>query len=96
MLTALTKEELKIKCKEKEKRELVILNEVNDLDKCLKMIDDVVAKTKLPQENEYLNEINEWKRKYELLEAKYNEKLERINELKENLNDLRITIKKLK
>lgn len=98
MLTSLTKKELKIKCNEQTKRELVILNEVNDLDYCLHMIDNVVNTTILPQELEYKNKIKnmasdkelvELKHRNELLEAKV-EHLKEINDqLKDNINDLR-------
>jgi len=85
MLTVLTKEQLKIQCKEKTKRELVTLNEIGDLDYCINMITDVVAKTKLPREIELNDEIKQWKHKCEILEIKLNEKEERIADLKHSL-----------
>jgi len=103
MLTTLTKKELNIKCNEQTKRELVILNEVNDLDYCLNMINTVVNTTVLPQELKYKNEIKnmvsnqefiELKHKNELLESKI-EHLEEMNtQLKGNINDLRNRRKK--
>ena len=99
MLTSLTKKELGIKCSEQTKRELVILNEVNDLDYCLNMIDNVVLTTVLPQELKYKNEIKnmacdkeivELKHKNELLEAEIKYLNDMNNQLKENIKDLRI------
>lgn len=97
MLTALTKKELGIECKEASKRELVILNEVNDLDYCINMIENVVTDTILPQKNKYKDEIRNLKHQYEILEIKYNaeqkyiKRLEKDNEhLQENIKDLGI------
>jgi len=96
MLTALTKKELGIDCKEATKRELIILNEINDLDYCLDMIEKVVNNTILPQENKYCDEIKELQHKCELLESE-NKHLKEINTqindkneiLKETMRDLR-------
>lgn len=89
MLTALTKKELGIKCKEFKKRELVVINEIDGLDYCLNMIDTVVKDTKLPQEIQYTDEMKELKHKIELLTAE-NKHVKDMNEqLKNNLNDLR-------
>lgn len=89
MLITLTKDQLNIECKEATKRELVVLNEVNDLDYCLDMINTVVTTTILPQENKYLEEIKEQKHKYELIKSE-NKHLKEMNaQLKDNLNDLR-------
>ena len=89
MLSALTKKELKIDCKEKTKRELVAINEVNGLDYCIKMIDTVVAETVLPQENKYYAEIEKLKHEKEL-QAQQIKHLEEMNmQLKENIKDLR-------
>jgi len=98
MLTSLTKKELGIKCNEHTKRELVLLNEVNDLNYCLNMIDTVVNTTVLPQELKYKNEIKnmtsqqeilELKHKNELLEAKIESLKELNDQLKDNIKDLR-------
>jgi hypothetical protein len=104
MLTSLTKKELNITCNEKTKRELVILNEVNDLDYCLDMIGNVVKNTILPQELEYKNKINEMisnqetiklQHENELLRSK-NEHLTEMNiQLKENIKDIRNKRKKV-
>lgn len=92
MLTALTKEELKITCREATKCELVLLYEINDLDYCISMIDNVVNNTILPQENKYQDEIRNLKHKYEILETKYNADQKYIKQLEENINDLRILL----
>jgi len=91
ILTSLTKEELGIKCKEKTKRELVLLNEVNDLDYCINMIDYVVKNTVLPQEQKYKETINELKLQNEIQTQRMRiEHLEEMNcHLKDNINDLR-------
>lgn len=89
MLTALTKKELKINCKEKTKRELVVINEVHGLDYCIKMIDIVVTKTVLPQENKYHAEIEKKDHTIEL-QAQRIKHLEEMNiQLNENIKDLR-------
>lgn len=77
-------------------RELVALNEINDLDYCLNMIENVVNNTISPLEQELHNQIKELEHKYEVLETKYNAKLESIKELKENINDLRYAMKLIK
>jgi len=103
MLTSLTKKELGIKCNEQTKRELVLLNEVNDLDYCLNMIDTVVNTTVLPQELKYKNEIKnmasqqeilELKHKNELLEAKIESLKELNDQLKDNIKDLHVKRRK--
>jgi len=96
MSMTLTREELKITCKEKTKRELVALNEVNGLDYCLNMIDYVVKNTVIPQEQKYKEEINELKMQNEINALKMRvEHLEEMNKhLKENIVDLRRGSKK--
>ena len=89
MLTALTKKELKIDCKEKTKRELVIINEVHGLDYCIKMIDTVVAETVLPQENKYHAEIEKKDHTIELQAQEINHLKEMVTQLNENIKDLR-------
>jgi len=56
------------------KKEIVTLDEINNLDYCLNMIENVVKTTTLPQELEYIDKIKELKcnHKYEILEIKYN------------------------
>lgn len=90
ILTTLTKKQLGIECKEATKTELVVIDEVNDLDYCINMIDSVVLKTILPQENKYLDEIREHKCKHALLEIEIKHLNEINKNLKENLNDLRL------
>lgn len=95
MLTSLTKKELGINCKEKTKRELVRLTEVNDLDYCLVMIDNVVKTTVIPQEQEYKAKIeqmetakNASKLEYENTHLKETiERLEKMNKRLEKMND---------
>ena len=89
--------ELKIKHKTtgktSNKRELVTLNEVNDLDYCIDMMDDVIKNTVSPVEMEYKKQIKELKneQKINLLKAE-NIHLKELNErLKENIRDLRNT-----
>ena len=98
MLTALTKEELEITCKEKKKRELVILNEVNDLNYCIDMIETVVKTTIIPQEQQYKEKIKELtsqqyvaelKHKNNLLETENAHLKEMNQQLKDNIKDLR-------
>lgn len=89
MLIALTKKQLDINCKEATKRELVVLNEINDLDYCIQMIESVVRNTILPQENKYLDEIREYKHKLELFEMETKHLKEINKQLTENIQDLR-------
>ena len=96
---------LKIKGKnrktEDNKNEHVVLSQRHGLDYCLNMIQQVVNKTSLPQENEYKDEITKLKHRNELLtqRIKFLTKMNRqqksnISQLKENLNDLRNKRKK--
>jgi len=89
--------DLKIKGKKKEKEENrtehIVLNEVHDLDYCLKMIDNVVKTTTLPKEEEYKNKITELENENVLLKSKIkllrkNEKLNQkyINRLESDIN----------
>jgi prophage antirepressor-like protein len=87
MLTALTKEELGVKCKGKNKRELIIIKKDTDLDYCLNMITSVITNTTLPQEQKYKETINEMKIK--LLESEIEYLKEIIKQQKDNLHDLR-------
>ncbi|AGC02442.1 BRO-N domain containing protein [Acanthamoeba polyphaga moumouvirus] len=96
MSTVLSKKELGIKCKQATKRELVVLNEVNDLEYCLNMIDNVVKNTTLPQEDEYIKTINNWEHKYELLNVKYESSLEKYKLLENNYKAVAETNKLLK
>lgn len=103
MQVILTRKELEIDCKEAIQRELISLNEINDLDYCLNMIDTVVANTKLPQENKYLEEIRESKHKVDLLteeNAHLKELLASVKEtnhqLKKSNHNLENTIKDLR
>ena len=68
---------------------MVILDEVNDLDYCINMIDEVVRTTKLPEEKEMQDKMKELQHEIELL-RKDNERLKEMNiQLKENIKDLR-------
>uniref|UniRef100_A0A6G6AB07 Bro-n domain-containing protein n=1 Tax=Borely moumouvirus TaxID=2712067 RepID=A0A6G6AB07_9VIRU len=96
MSTVLSKKELGIKCKQATKRELVVLNEVNDLEYCLNMIDNVVKNTTLPQEDEYIKTINNWEHKYELLNVKYESSQEKYKLLEKNNKNLKENNKLLK
>lgn len=69
------------------KKEIVTLNEINNLDYCLNMIENVVKSTILPQENEYMEKIKELE--YENLQIKYESAIKDIKRMEENLNDLR-------
>jgi prophage antirepressor-like protein len=98
MLTSLTKKELGVAFKEHTKRELVILNEVNDLDYCLEMIENVVKNTILPQELHYQNKIKEMETNQETVDIHHkndllqseNDHLKEMNrQLKRNIRDLR-------
>lgn len=80
------------------KKEIITLDEVNNLDYCLDMIETLVKKTKLPQEMEYDNKIKELTNKQELNEIIHENKLlilenkhlkEMNDQLKQNIKDLR-------
>ncbi|AHA45879.1 BRO-N domain-containing protein [Hirudovirus strain Sangsue] len=91
---------LKIKGKntktEKNKREHIVLNQINDLDYCLNMIESVINNTKLPQENEYINKIKELENQNKFLIQQNESLLDKINDLKNNIEDLRDNVKILK
>ena len=85
--------------------EIITLDEVNNLDYCIKMIENLVKTTTLPQEQEYIEEIRNLKvgHKYELIEVKYKKSLkqiklleEQIKLLEEHIKDLRKINKQLK
>jgi len=78
------------------------LNEINNLDYCLNMIENVVKTTILPQEEEYIDKIKTLTLEKELIEIKHqknileekNKHLEEMNkQLKDNINDLRRKVK---
>jgi prophage antirepressor-like protein len=95
MLITLTNKELKINCPEKTKRELVRLDEINDLDYCLNMIDNVVKNKVIPQEQDYKNKIKEIETEKELIELRCEnkhlkttiERLEKMNGQLEKMTD---------
>lgn len=89
MQVILTRKELGIDCKEAIQRELISLNEINDLDYCINMIDTVVANTKLPQENKYLEEIRETKHKVDLLTEENTHLKELLASVKETNHQLK-------
>lgn len=71
------------------KRELVLLNEVKDLDYCLDMIKNVIKTTISPLEKESFDKIKELEHKYELVCNK-NDYLQEINtNLRENIDQLK-------
>ena len=65
------------------RRELVILNEINNLDYCLNMIESVIKNTPSTLEIEHKDKINEWRPKCELLESK----IESLKEINTQMND---------
>jgi prophage antirepressor-like protein len=85
------------------RREHIVLTEIHNLDYCLNMIQQVVNKTILPQENKYLDRIKELEHENKLLRTKNqylvklyrniknnnNQLKDNIEQLKDNINDLR-------
>lgn len=80
------------------KTEIIALDAVNNLDYCMKMIDDVVKKTIYPQELEYIEKINKLENdnKYEILKVKYEGALKQIKSLEENISNLKENISDLR
>ncbi|AKI81610.1 BRO-n domain-containing protein [Acanthamoeba castellanii mimivirus] len=91
---------LKIKGKntktEKNKREHIVLNQINDLDYCLNMIESVINNTKLPQENEYINKIDKLENQNKFLTLQYESSLDKIKNLNNNIKNLSNNIEDLK
>lgn len=71
--------------------EIITLDEVNNLDYCISMIENLVKTTTLPQEQEYIDKIKSLKisYRYKLLEVKYKKAQKQIKLLKESITDLR-------
>lgn len=65
------------------------MTEKHGLDYCLNMIEQVINETKLPQENEYINENKELIHKNKLQAEKIKHLEEMNKQLRDNLNDLR-------
>ena len=61
---------IKLKIKDSNKREHIVLTQQHDLDYCLNMIQNVINETILPQENEYKNQIKDLEHKVDLLTHK--------------------------
>lgn len=91
---------LKIKGKntktEKNKREHIVLNQINNLDYCLKMIESVIDNTKLPQENEYINKIDKLENQNKFLTQQYESSLDKIKNLNNNIENLSNNIEDLR
>lgn len=93
ILTSMKKKDIHVKCKDNGKdqsiRELIVLNEVNGIDYCIKMIDDLVANTKIPQEMIYIEKMKENEHKSEIDKLKHEielitEKMKRFESLLES------------
>lgn len=91
--------------KETTKKEIIVINEINNIDYCIEMIENVVGTTFLPQEEEYKEIIKNLESEKEIMELKYKNKIlenenkyltELNNELKDKNNILKDTIKYLK
>ena len=98
MVTPLTlKTKVKGISKKSRKVEIITLNEVNNLDYCLNMIENVVKNTIPVQELKYIETIKELKRTqiksennhaYEILKLNYNIAENRIKQLEKTLRDI--------
>ena len=67
------------------RRELVILNEINNLDYCLNMIESVIKNTPSTLEIEHNDKIKKWRHKCELLELE--SEIESLKEINSQMND---------
>ena len=99
MITPLEiKNKTKTGTKVSRKKEIITINEINNLDYCLNMIESVIKNTKLPQELEYKEKIKDLENlhNYKIIEVKYENALKTIEDLRNNLKDLRETNTDLK
>lgn len=87
LAVTMTKEELKIKCSTKTKRELIQINEVTNHTKIIELIDHAINKTILPKEQKYINQIKDLKNEIKVLESDTTNKDKLIETLKNNLKD---------
>jgi hypothetical protein len=89
MSITMTKKELGIECNGKTKRELIKIDEVKNLQYCIKIIDKVINNTILPKEQKYIDQIKDLIHDKQLLEVKLQHRDEMLHSLKDTIKILK-------